>query len=571
MTEELLVSLSDPRARVVDTDDGRWFVSAFDPGALERLVRDAESVAEVQGRVGDVAENAVLVHVSTDGDHAERAYGYRSPTATRELYYLEDSEGTAVLADHFRTALSRLSVEDRIVSPRAAADHLLFRAPIAPGSFVSGIRLLGQGEWLRWDGETDERETALSDRIRAAESIRPSRAVDAIDGALAGLLSSPGDDERLVNLFSGGVDSTLTHTYLDDATALSVGIDSPEYAYEIEYAEEAAELLGAHHRQLLLDEGDVLAHAETGIEALGSPSYAFPTVLVEQGLRRGEAGTYLMAVGADALFGMGGTKSARIASWLEPALSLPGVGVAAARAPERIRSPLRALLTVSDQLGRDPADPESYPQRVAAYTEPSLVGEFLGEDLVAQRCRRLVNYVRNRVVDAGAAGGGFAGPIEYANLASLYGHRIGSRYRQLAHAHGKPLLTPFDTETATRCSLSIPVERRYIRGLRGIRDLEPKYLLKELLERRLPAYDAGKEKGAGILPFRRYRAEGALRNAFEKYEAPEFVPDRMRKRALEGSGRQSWNLLTYAIWRDRVLADPDLEPVPAAAEATYGF
>lgn len=569
MTDGLTVSFSDPRTRVVETDDGPWILSALTLDPLERLVQNADSVAAVQDRVGDVAQNATLVHVVTDGAHAETVYAYRSPSATRELYYLVSSAGTAVVTDHFRTALAHLAVEDRTVPRRAVVDHLLFRAPVAPGSYVSAVRSLGQGEWLRWNGDSDEREVTLSDRLRSNEDLRPAQAADAVDEALSDALATA-DRENTVNLFSGGVDSTLLHTYLGEAIALSGAVDSPEYAYEVEYAEEAAALLGTRHRLVTLDEDDVLEHVEAGIDALGMPSYAFPTILVEAALRHGDSGTYAMAVSADALFGMEGAKSARIASWLAPALSLPGIDWAADYAPRRLRSPFDTLRTLSDQLDRAVTDPRSYPQQVVSYTAPSLVAAFVGEDLVAQRCRRLAEYVRNRVVGAGE-GGRFARPVEFAHLVSFYGHRIGSRYRQLAYAHDKSLLTPFDAERVVRCSLSIPAERRYVQGLRDAHRLEPKYILKSLLDRRLPAYETEQEKGAGILPFRRYRTGGALEGVFERYDVPAFVPERVRTRAVEESGRQSWNLLTYAIWRDRVLADPSLEPAPEVRRVEYGF
>lgn len=570
MADGLAVTLSNPRVRVVETDDGPWFVSGFDSTSLERLVRTASSVAEVQRRIGEVAQNATLIRVAADGEHAETLHAYRSPAASRELYYLTASDGTAVVTDHFRTALAELVAEDRTPSRRAIADHLLFRAPITPGSFVAEIRSLGQGEWLRWN-DAGDRGAAVSDRLRVEPNVRPSRAVGAIDDALAATLATAGRGDRLVNLFSGGVDSTLLHTYLDGSTpALSAGIDSPEYAYEMEYAEDAAALLGAPHERVDLREEDVLERVERGIEALGSPSYAFPTVLVEAALREGDPGTYAMAVGADALFGMEDVRTARIAAWLAPVLSLPGVYRVAGRAPRALRSPYETLATQLDRLERDPADPLSFPQQAVSYTTPELAGDLLGEDLVARRCRRLVEYVRGRVVGAGRDGT-FAGPAELAHLVSFYGHRIGSRYRQLAVAHGKPLLTPFETERMMRCSLSIPAERRYVEGLRGLPDLAPKYLLKALLKERLPGYDTAQEKGSGVLPYERYRSEGALRDVFETYDVPAFVPRDSREEVLEGSGRQAWNLLTYAIWRDRVLDDPDLEPVEGTRRFEFAF
>lgn len=566
MSDRFEVALSNPRARVVETDDGPWFVSALDTGSLAGLVRDAASVEDVRRAVGTVAQNATLVHVATDGELAESVHAYRSPAASRELYYFTD-DGTTVVTDHFRTALSALAVDDRTPSRQTIADHLLFRAPIAPGSFVDEVRSVGHGSWLVWDDD-GRREPGPPDRLRVDFETPRGRAEDAIDGALAESVATmdEGEDDRLVNLLSGGVDSTLLHTYLDDSTtAMSAGIDSPEYAFEMEYADDAADLLGAQYDRTIVSEDDVLEQLEGGIEALGSPSYAFPTILVEAALREGDVGTYTMAVGADALFGMGDVRTARITAWLAPLLSLPMVDRAADRAPTPVGSPLETLLSQLDRLQRDPADTRSFPQQAVTYTNPSLAGSLLGEELVERRCRRLLEYVRSRVPDAGGDGP-FAGPAELAHLVSFYAHRIGSRYRQLAVAHGNPLITPFETERMMRCSLSIPVERRYVEGVRSLPDPTPKYLLKSLLEERLPEYDTGREKGAGILPFQRYREEGALRDVFEKYDPPGFLPN---PELLDDSGRQAWNVITYAIWRDRVVENPDLDAVEGTRWFAY--
>jgi hypothetical protein len=35
---------------------------------------------------------------------------------------------------------------------------------------------------------------------------------------------------------------------------------------------------------------------------------------------------------------------------------------------------------------------------------------------------------------------------------------------------------------------------------------------------------------------------------------------------VDSFGPVTWNLITYAVWRDRVLRNPDLEPVPATVD-----
>ncbi|WP_129114526.1 asparagine synthase-related protein [Halegenticoccus tardaugens] len=558
MDGRLTVLVSDPDARAIETEAGTWVVSALDADAVEGLLRRAESISEVRRRVGSATEDAALVYVPDD---RRAVHAYRTVVGSRSLFYLRGSDGGAVVTDHFKSALARLAVEDRTVTRAAIADHLLYRTPLPPYTVVSEIESVPQGAWLAWDLATEERTTTAVDRLSPKRPLRPATARARLDETLAGLLDLDGDEDAL-NLYSGGVDSTLVQTYLDDAPMLHVGVDSPEYAFEIEYARDGAARFDAEFRQEILDERGVLARLESCVDALGSPSLPLMSGLIDAAFDRCAGRRYVMAIGADALCGSTGTKSARVASWLGPALTSSVSAPLRRLAPGSVGAQLDWFRTIAEQLRFDSADPRSFPQHFAAYTKPALVADLLGEDVVARRCREGVRYVHDRV-DVGA-GDSFGRRIEMAHLLSIYSHQTGCRWRQLAASHGHSLVTPFETRSATESALAVPSPRRYVTGPPRSRRLSTKHLLKRLLARRLPSYPTAQPKGSGVLPFGRYLSEGALAHVFDRYPAPAFVAEATGDAAIENSGRQAWNLITYVIWRDRVLRNDDLRPAPTS-------
>ncbi|AQL44629.1 hypothetical protein BV210_17825 (plasmid) [Halorientalis sp. IM1011] len=560
MAETLAVSLADPDVRVVDTDTGTWFVSGLNVRELVARVRDADDIAEVKSTVPPVAEDAALVNVADDT--GRRVHAYRSVAGGYRLYYLRKPNGTAMITDHLRNALAALPVEARTVSDTAVADHLLFRAPVGADGIVEPVSGVAQGDWLTWDLTADERRIERVDSLDGTEHVEPAAAPDAIESAYESILGLDGVVDDPVNCYSGGVDSTLTQTLLGaDAPMLNVGIDSPEYAFEMEYARDGASYFDAPFEQTVLDESRVLTHLEDAIEATGSPSCPFQTVLMNTALSSDEGRQYLMAVGADSIFGNTGTKGARVADWAAPMVGTPPAKVASRLAPDTVGDYIDWLGTLDEQLDRSVADPQSYAQQYSTYTNPALVGTLFDDELVAERCRAQSAYVRDRAPIDGSAGR-FGRQAEWRHHCLVFGHRVGSRWRQMALAHGNTLVNPFETRRLIECALSVPADRRFVQGPTAGRDLSTKYLLKRLLDRRLPEYPTDREKGAGVLPFERYLADGPLAGVFDRYPLPSFVPSGDRSTVVE-SGRQAWNVLTYAVWRDRVQQNAALDPVPS--------
>ena len=56
--------------------------------------------------------------------------------------------------------------------------------------------------------------------------------------------------------------------------------------------------------------------------------------------------------------------------------------------------------------------------------------------------------------------------------------------------------------------------------------------------------------------------EAELKDAFERYAMPDFVDRDIAAATRAAPDWLTWNLLTLAIWRDEVLADAALAPLP---------
>lgn len=559
MAATVRLLLSDPDARIAETEHGLWAFSAVRAEAVRRRLADATDFEDVRDWLTEETEDAVVVHVSSTGNGGS-IDAFRSVTGTRRLYFLRASDGTTVLTDNFRNALVQLDVEDREVRREAIADHLLFRAPIEPLTYVDRVRAVGHGEWVHWDDGSGRWETRLVDTLSTDGRTRPSEAPACIDEALSDqIATNAARDSR--TMFSGGVDSTLLSTYGSDPRPFVMALDSPEFDFERSYAERGLELLDTFaERWVTVEESDFLRRLEESVDRLGCPSHYNQTVLTDAALAAGDGGHYVNGEGADALFGLTGTKACRLADWLDPLLSTRLADGLDTIAPGAVAGPYQALSGLSASLDRPIADPTSFANHLAFFTDHDAVSDVLSEDLVERRFQRQAHYVRRRAPVTDEEG--FPMQVEFGHLLSFFRHNTVDQWRELGHVHDVTFFAPFKTRSLARCALSVPSPERYVGSAGSIRSLRTKRHLKTLLEDRLPAYDADKQKGSGALPIERFFEDGPLADAFERYAPPSFVTAEDRRENVEQYGPITWNLLTYAIWRDRVLREADLSLVP---------
>lgn len=556
---EVRTLFTDPKTVAIEGEHGTWLVSGVATNRIRDLVVNADGLRAVRDELAAQVEDAIVVFVSATDDGGRLA-AFRSVTSSRDVFYLEASDGTIVLTDHYRNAVSQLDPADRTVDRNAVVDHLLFGSPVEPSTFVVEIGRLGRGECMHWNGVDREWTRTLVDRLDTVERYGPREAVDELDDALGNVVRvGVRPDAR--TMLSGGVDSTLLASYRRDSPRpVQVTVDAPEFQPGVDAGRDAAVLLDASRDVVSLSETAFLDYLESTVDALGLPPRYKQTVLVSAGLQSLDPGQYVDGRGADPLFGLPGVKAARIADWTAPLLESSVVSRAADAAPGDLTDVYEALATRRRQLARSVENPESFAQTLAADVDPDAVAKIFDPQVVRDRTRRRVEYAADRApLDADST---FARQAATGHLAEFLSHDAANRRRQLGFGRGQDVVAPFRTRRVARTAVAVPPDRRYVQGLRSVGALSSKYIPKTLLSRRLPEFSGPRETGDSSVPGERYLTDGPLQSAVDRYDPPAFLTPASYERHVQSDGSLTWELLTYSVWRDRVLREPDLGLVP---------
>jgi len=543
--------VANPAAVHVAADGVDWIVSGSWPfravDAIE-AVDDFDAVVErLQGLPGEYS----VIRLAAGGPVPLQAY--RSITSTYDVFYgRRPGDDAIVVGDHFRNVLSTLPVADRTVPPSTAVDHLLFGGR-PNGTYVEEIRRLGHGETLAWRAGSGP-VTTLVDTPAVDEVIDPATAMRRLDAYLEEVGESYRDDPSTVTMLSGGVDSTLLGTYARSEASVSAGFDSPEFAFEVDYATTASDLLGTDHEPLLFREDAFLTHLEAAIDATGQPLPLPQGVLVALAVSETPHQSYLNGTLADDLFGTGAAALAYLGRFLGPACRVfPPVSWEA-----------QALASTAERIRRPVTAPDGAAMNFGIHVDQDQVGEMVGAAAVEARKRRRLDYTLRRVPENGRVG--YGAHMHLGHCLAYFNDLTLTNQRHAAFAHGKSLLTPYAGRAVLETSLAIRPDDRYARLSVPPRDhptqwVLHKYLLKDLLHRRLPDYPTKQRKGQSLLPTGRYLEDGPLADVFDRYALPSFVPWEHRSLVRDGTEELSWYAANYAIWRDRVHENDDLEPV----------
>lgn len=552
----LRLLVANPGATVVAEGMRLVIGHGFDRGAEARL-REAAARPEPAAALGEIVaaqEEASVVLADAAAPAGLVIEAWRGATSNFDIYLADAGPvEPPIVADHFRDALAFISPTQRTLDQQAVADHLLFGTVPGARTYVGAVGRVGHGEYCRWQGGRTERR--IFDPIVA----RPgpdAPSLDAIEAALEQVVGRLSVADDCVNQLSGGVDSSLVQTFLPALTpTVSGAIDSPEFARERGYADRASQLLGARHQSITGREDEFLRMLVETTRRLGQPVRMPQTVVFQQCFQH-PASRLVIGLFGDALFGLKPTLGHAAAfgqrRWLRLAQALGADRLLPAAKAVGLRRRLQRLREVEAAVG----DWRGLGARVALSTNLALAERILGTTTVRGRIEARAAYVGERFRSEERDANALFAHLELGHMIDLYCSDALSRWRQLACAHGKSVLAPFVGRSVVAAALAVPRSRRYIA------DGRIKYLLKDLLKRRLPGFEVDAQKAGGDLPFRRYLASGPLKDAFERYAMPDVV-DRATAAILRAQpDLLTWNLLTLAIWRDAVLGDPDLAPLP---------
>lgn len=527
--------IANPGAVTLVTDTGHWVIAGDPTDEIEGAIEDEKPFQEVRQVVADLPGEYSLFHLAHDG--VLRAH--RGITSCHDVFYLSGSDGTRLLTDQFRNAVANLDVDDRTVTEDIIADHLLYRTT-PTGTYIEEVGRLGHGESLSWDPDESEPSTTLWEVLQSQPLADLETVLSDLDRTLTDMMGDP-DSHRV--MLSGGIDSTLLGTYEPKgAETLSGAYDSPEFAVEVDYAQEASELLGTDHQVLIADEEDYLADLEEAIDAIAMPLQQSQTPMQGIVYDRGGHRAYINGQLADSLFGLNAGRAALVwnTRWLR---YLPSV------VPQ-----LETHRLTATRLLRPPTSPQGYALQTVQYLPQDLLSEMIDQDTIDARQRNRLGYVRDRV-PLTASTADLATHLEWGHWIEYFCENVPNTYRQMAQAYGTTLTFPFANSAVVDIALSLPSPERYVDRF------ESKHVLKKLLDRRLPEYRTTKGKQNGNLPVPRFFTDGPLEDVFETYPMPDFVPENLAADLPQRSTGLALILAFYAIWRDRVLANDDVTVV----------
>lgn len=545
--------LCDPARIEIPLPDGAWIASGFHAEAADRLRRDPteERAAELCREIGD----ATLIRITADAGRAAQLDAWRGATSAFEIFYSVRPDGAVLVADQFRNLLAEIPVAERQPSKEAILDHFLFRTVPGVKTYVRGVERLGHGEHLVLAPATGIVSTRIFDRI--GERCRRASLedyLDRIEPAIADIVGRFAGREGLVSMFSGGVDSSLLHTYLDgDVRAIFYQPErvTPGTPDPTGYARRSAELLDLDLEVRRIPDDAIWERVEQNIEMAGWPQRVTQAAMYADAFAR-DGQHYVVGERADALFGADGTRAAALGARLRSEVPRLGLRCLAGLRLGSVSRRAGNLHLTSVQIERPASATDGWAAGMSSrgFTDFAMIADIVGEEALHERIAARLDYVTARLRPACDEADALSRHLELAHWIDFLCEDHASFIRQLGLAHRKSVILPFLAGPLVRQAMTVPADERYI--AKG----QVKHLLKGLLKRRLPAYPIHQRKGiTSMMTPRRYRGEDR-RTVWETFPMPDFIPARHREAVAGFENPMSGTALRLSILERRVLRNP---------------
>ena len=560
MPRSLSVSFTDPVILRREQFNRVCYASGLDPADLDRIAS-----ADDPRAAGDDAlhrqRNAALVLIELDAGAPIRVTAWKGLLGLYEVFYTRTADGGWYLTDHLHNAMAAIPPSRRKMSDAGLLQHYVGASVYGRDTYANGIDRISYGDRVDIDLLTDQVSIEIFSRHTSTAVDEPPQVyVDRLDAAFEDYLAPFRALPDVTLGFSGGVDSTLLLAYLGrDVTPLTLLPGCPEFDPETEYARQAAALLGREITEMRLEESDYLRHLEHNIESLGMPveSYIVP-VLAK--LFDYDSSVFILGEGADSAFGSGrGLR--RLASLMSGGLGrtllrrLEGDGKLGRRAKQ--------IGEYASLFAQPAFSPHGYAGTTLEYHgDMSGTLHMFGEKAVEELNSQLLQEVADRIELETAEDDRFLRHIELAQWRVIFAD-LALTANHDAHSLGKRQVQPYLSWRILSEHLKVPASQRYYKGFTG------KWMLKELLARRVKGYEVNKRKLATGLPFERYFERGPLTGIWERYDIPDVIPEELRLEVRTMATPLTWKAITHAIWEERVVANTALAPHPSTLSETW--
>ncbi len=516
-----------------------------------------------RGFVGHDGIKSELVHgngvILGASKSVSQCFIYRNILAAPAINYWAQG-GNFLAADNLRLLASLLDQPQ--LNDDILAEHYIYRAIYSKETYLADVANLVSGETLNWDsGKLDVSLVQSLDSMSEVADHKPIKpeSVNWYFNQMAKLVGIYMEDKASTSasLLSGGFDSTFIQAAINQQPgqqqaypSVSYVIDSPQFAFEVEYAQDAAQALGTKHTTYKISAGEYRQYLERTIGILGRPvpddvrpcfQFLFDKLHAESRsikyLYHGQLGDGLNGLPE----GIQVIQGDKYRGWPIPVLDLAALLISPLSRSKAFGAKHAAATLKS---AKDPGSPDNLLNSAGVYTDWSQVTRSFPESsiqAVFKSNHDLENYY--------SSSDWLIERIHNFDVITDSMHTISINY-QMGLFSGIELLFPFADDLIIKSSYQFDPLIRYCHN----HQIKP--ILRYGLQANVPSLDMDKPKGwSGMGPsflFELMRA-GELRDMVHAIKRPGFIDQRDFEHKIEQPDWFTFNLLTLDIFKNQVL------------------
>ncbi len=481
-----------------------------------------------------------------------------------QLYYYEWDDG--ILCSDVLRIMTRL-IPKREINEAVLPQHFLFRSVYGSHTYFQGVERIIQGQYIRWlEGKIEKRRIRSLDVVATeAEYIRDDdKALNLLYESLQDVVGDYVNQietkkQGLATLLSGGVDSTLVqylvngHTTQKPSRSISYAIQVPSFEFEIEYAQQASQLLQTEHTFVKYTPEDYPGLLIRAIEILAQPSNleTEPSMLaVAEYIDAAQWSEkyFFTGLAADSLMGNKESQKLKAIHYLSkiPFILpiLKGLGSGFAWKPSLSHTLKKGAGIIKSEDETDSfLSPLNFFHMFVFNQDWEVMRKCFGDELLKETLA-----FRRDQAGKHSSSQHYLDKIHFIDLFTET-YEIAVQRQQLFLAHHLFQVDPFSDEDLIKSMFTIHPDIHYLKGFKS------KYLLKELFAQKVNAKMANQRKGGSTTPedlVTRMRS-GSLKSLTSEIQRPDFMSRTEFEGVIQRSNYFLWHLLTFDVFKKKFI------------------
>jgi len=479
-----------------------------------------------------------------------------------QLYYSVLADGI-ICSDMLRCVVKL--IPRRELNDAILPQHFIFQNVYGASTYFRNISRLLPGYYLKWFNGSIESNLRRSLDVVAnySQYIRnDERALSLLSDSFEQIVGDyitqiEKSGHGHVNQLSGGVDSTLLQSFINPKSnhspnkSISYVIQVPSFEYEVEYAQQASQLLHTDHTFVKYAPEDYPGLLTRVIDILAQPPNheTTPSLLAIAEFIRSENWSeryFFTGHGSDTLFGFSDASKLKALEMIQripfAATWLKGLGLFLSPAKRLSRSLLKGSEIIASQNNPDSLVARS--NNLLTYdVDWGLVQRSFGDSVIretlANRRKFPLQYSKSDH---------YLDKVNFIELLT-FTYDLSVKNQQLALTHRMEQVFPFFDEDLLKLALTIHPDIRYIKGFKY------KHLMRRLLERRTNAPVAHKSKGVSTVneEFVIWMRSGPLRPLIDDIQRPGFLSKPDFDHMIQTPNYFLLSLLTFDLFNKNVI------------------